>query len=182
MARSQSTTTGGRMFRTTRVISAVGLAAGITAVAATLMAKDGVQVVQVRDDCDPATFNAAIGPGTCVGDGDTLFQDFVADVLAQQSVDKWRFNPDRVSEARDVVAMNRGGETHTFTRVEEFADGSIAPPLENLLGNPAIAPECAAAVPLRPGATQKEPFDPTQSNKFQCCIHPWMRTTIGAKH
>jgi len=170
------------MFRWVQVTAALGIAAAASlGIAATLAADSATQTVQVRDDCDPATFDAAIGPGTCIGDGDTTFQDFVADVRAQQSVDKWRFNPDRIDEPRNVVAVNRGGETHTFTRVAAFANGSIAPPLENLLGNPPIAPECAGAQPLRPGGSQKASFDPGKTTRFQCCIHPWMRTTIAAK-
>ena len=34
------------------------------------------RTVRVRDDCDPASFNAALqDPEACVGDGDTLFQE-----------------------------------------------------------------------------------------------------------
>src|SRR5580765_2733889 len=134
-----------------RMALAVGLAAAISGVAATLTAEQSAQTVQVRDDCDPATFNAdpPVGPGIgviCGGDGDTTFGDFVADVVAQSSVDQWRFNPDQMSNARPIVAHNRGGETHTFTRVAKFADGSIAPPLNDLLGKGPedIAPECIA--------------------------------------
>ena len=49
--------------------------------------------VQVLDDCDPATFNAAIGPGTCVKDGGTTFQEFIAQLLAQDRAPAWRFAP-----------------------------------------------------------------------------------------
>jgi hypothetical protein len=42
---------------------------------------DDVQV-NIKDDCDPATFNAAVGPGTCSGNGKTTFQDFVAQLQA----------------------------------------------------------------------------------------------------
>jgi hypothetical protein len=40
--------------------------------------------------CDPATFNAAIGPGTCVKDGTTTFQEFVGQLLAQGRAAAWR--------------------------------------------------------------------------------------------
>src|SRR5689334_8850130 len=119
---------------TIRITLALGLAVAITAVAGRLTA-DSPEVVQVRDDCDAATFNAAIGDGTCnpAAGGDTTFDEFVADVLAKGSVDKWRFDNDHLSNPKPIVAQNRGGETHTFTRVANFADGSIAPPLNNLL-------------------------------------------------
>jgi len=173
-----------------RMALAVGLAAAISGVAATLTAEQSAQTVQVRDDCDPATFNAdpPVGPGIgviCGGDGDTTFGDFVADVVAQSSVDQWRFKPDEMSNARPIVAHKRGGETHTFTRVAKFADGSIAPPLNDLLGKGPedIAPECIADatgaqntfVPSGGDLTVK---DVKGGDKFQCCIHPWMRTTV----
>jgi len=175
-----------------QVTAALGIAAAASlGIAATLTADENIQVVQVRDDCDAATFNAAIGDGTCnpQAGGDTTFQAFVGDVLAQQSVDEWRFNPDRVSNARPIVAQNRGGETHTFTRVANFAGGSIAPPLNDLLGktDADIAPECITDVTTGGFAT----FVPAGGNikvnnvkggdKFQCCIHPWMRTTVRSR-
>jgi len=41
------------------------------------------------------------------------------------------------------MAVNRGGEEHTFTEVEEFG-GGIVPVLNALSGNPEVAPECLA--------------------------------------
>src|SRR5262249_6597096 len=124
------------MRRAMRITVAVGLAAALTGAAVKLTADQSPQVVQLRDDCDAATFNAAIGDGTCNPNagGDTTFQDFLAEVSAQHSADKWRFNPDRISDPRNIVAQNRGGETHTFTHVANFGDGSIAPPLNAVLG------------------------------------------------
>src|SRR3954453_20245588 len=136
---------------TIRISLALGLAVAMTAVAARLTA-DSPEVVQVRDDCDTITFDAAIGDGTCnpAAGGDTTFQEFVADVLAKGSVDAWRFNNDHISNAKPILAQNRGGETHTFTKVAAFADGSIAPPLNALLGkgDGDIAPECKADAAL----------------------------------
>src|SRR5262245_41025223 len=106
------------MRRAMRISVAVGLAAALTGVAATLTADQSPQVVQIRDDCDPTTFNAfgnANGLGDiCQGDGDTTFDEFIAELQATQIAEKWRFNPDRMSEPRTIVAHNRGGETHTF--------------------------------------------------------------------
>ena len=57
------------------------------------------------------------------------------------------------------VAVNNGGETHTFTEVKAFG-GGIVPLLNVLSGNPVPAPECLALdaedfVP--PGAMYREP-------------------------
>ena len=46
-----------------------------------------------------------------------------------------------VSVGQTLVAINRGGEEHTFTEVEHFG-GGFAPLLDNLSGNPDPAPEC----------------------------------------
>jgi hypothetical protein len=178
------------MIRPMHLISGFLAAMVFAAVAATVTA-DSPTTVQIRDDCDAPTFNAAIGPGTCNPNagGDTIFQAFVADVLAQQSVDPWRFNPDQMSEPRPIVAHNRGGETHTFTRVAEFGDGSIAPPLNNLLGKAPgedVAPECLADATgphetFVPSGGDRRVNDVRGGDKFQCCIHPWMRTTVRSR-
>jgi hypothetical protein len=155
---------------------------------ATVHAGPDVRVVQLRDDCDAATFNAAIGPGTCVGDGDTLFADFLAEFDAQGSVDEWRFNPDNSEADRGVQARNRGGEMHTFTEVAGFGGGFIA----RLNGGAPPASECAVRLPngnLVPAGAALASFvpagetSPTKllakgTHKFQCCIHPWMQSTI----
>ena len=174
------------MFRWMQVTAALGIAAAASlGIAATLTADENVQVVQIRDDCDPATFNAAIGPGTCVGDGDTTFDAFRADVLATGSAEQWRFNPDRISEPRKLVARNRGGETHTFTQVDAFGGGVV--PLLNVLPDTAVvAHECAnretfGASVVPSGMTAPVTIDPTKPLTFQCCIHPWMRTTVSQR-
>jgi hypothetical protein len=37
------------------------------------------------------------------------------------------------------------------------------------------------AVMLRPGATSSEPEDEAGVEKYQCCIHPWMRAEVRVK-
>jgi hypothetical protein len=175
------------------------LGAFAAAYTATVHARD-VRIVQLRDDCDQATFDAAVGPGTCVGDGDTLFADFLAEFDAQGSVDEWRFNPDNSEADSGVQARNRGGETHTFTEVARFGDGFVT--RLNSSSNPEDAlPECAArnaqgkVIPI-PGTPLLVPADAANASavpagklgttmmlkkgthRFQCCIHPWMRSTI----
>jgi hypothetical protein len=52
-----------------------------------------VGTVRLIDDCDPTTFNAALGEGACVGDGDTTFKEFGA-ALAEGGDQHWRNNPE----------------------------------------------------------------------------------------
>lgn len=146
--------------------------------------------VIVRDDCDPTTFNAAVGPGTCVGSGKTTFADFIAELIKHQIAVAWRFNPREfdVPAGKMLMLENRGGETHTFTKVAEFGGGFV-PPLNTLSGNPIPAPECLAPpsptnIFVEAGETDEGPTAGTtvlptgQETKFQCCVHPWMRTKI----
>jgi hypothetical protein len=143
--------------------------------------------VELRDDCDPASFNAAIGPGTCVRQGSTTFAEFNAQLARDKTVEGWRFNPDETSlrVADSLLATNRGGEQHTFTRVAQFG-GSIVPPINAALGNPAPPPECGAALRIASGASTAarvagSPALPVGQNLFQCCIHPWMRTAVTVR-
>src|SRR4051794_8477031 len=107
-------------------------AAAAISYTATVQAGPSIRTVQLRDDCDPATFNAALrdpadpdAPDPCVGDGDTTFPDFLDEVFADGNAEKWRFNPDKTEADRGVTPQNRGGETHTFTPVKKFGGGFV---------------------------------------------------------
>ena len=173
------------MSRLIRITTGCLVAVAFSALAVTLTADGGTRTVQIRDDCDPATFNAdpPVGPGLgviCGGDGDTTFGDFIAELQATQSAEKWRFNPTTTDDTL-LVARNRGGETHTFTPVAKFG-GGVVPGLNALSGNPDVAPECAngakfGASIVPPGVTSKT-IAAKPGDHFQCCIHPWMRLTV----
>ena len=171
-----------------KTLSYVCAAAALTTMA--VAAKD-VRNISIRDDCDQATFDDAIGPGTCIGDGGTTFAEFLA--ALPDGDEHWRFNNDRTETDGAVNSTNRGGETHSFTEVKNFGGGFIG-----LLNNPDedLAPECATVDPdagLIPGPgfnpqTIVPPgkSSPTQTlsrgtHKFQCCIHPWMRSVVTRK-
>jgi plastocyanin len=78
--------------------------------------------------------------------------------------------------------VNTGGETHTYTEVDEFG-GGVVPMLNQLSGNTTVAPECSNAAEfdsstVRSGQTVEHTFDARGTEKYQCCIHPWMRQTV----
>ena len=136
-------------------------------------------MVNMHDACDPDTFNAVIGPGTCVRNGGVTFDLFVAQLTAHQSVGAWHFAPGvaNASVGETFLASNTGGEVHTFTEVAQFG-GGIVPFLNQLAGTPNVAPECKALEPddfVAPGTTYQEAVNHSGTLKFQCCIHPWMR-------
>jgi plastocyanin len=93
----------------------------------------------------------------------------------------WRNDPGYlvVEAGERLRVLNGGGRGHTFTPVVDYGGGFV-PPLSFGLTQ---APECAAiaADPTKvvaPGSrvlvTDLAPGD----HKFQCCIHPWMRTLV----
>jgi hypothetical protein len=181
-------------------ISCAVMAVGVTS---SVYADDGGGArIRIRDDCNPKTFNAVLGAGTCVGDGDTTFQAFLGEFLATGDVDRWRFDPSSVSVPRGgrLEVENEGGETHTFTKVAAFGGGFVpllntrpngAPPLQTVpeCGTP-TAPNLSAALAAEDSSA---PFPnevhltggssklPVGTNLFQCCIHPWMHAVVTVR-
>jgi plastocyanin len=139
--------------------------------------------VALADQCDAATFNAALGAGTCNTNGSTTFAQFNSELNAQHSVAAWRFEPTALTAnlGQTIVVTNTGGEVHTFTEVEDYG-GGIVPSLNTASNNPTEAPECAALTQedfIQAGATTTEgPETSVGTEKYQCCIHPWMRATV----
>ena len=142
-------------------------------------AMTGRQIV-ILDQCDPSSFNEAIGPGTCVDrNGGITFGRLIELLTENQTAPSWRFSPDVIHVPRDVSlpVRNLGGEDHTFTQVAEFGGGFI-PLLNDLTGNPIPAPECLdfATIEFIPaGGHAMQDFHAGADAKFMCCIHPWMR-------
>lgn len=139
-------------------------------------------VVTMSDSCDPETFDAALGAGTCTRSGGVRFDVFLDLLGKHHSIGGWHFAPGEVTMqvGQDLVATNHGGETHTFTEVEEFG-GGIVPILNQLTGMTEVAPECKALAGkdfLRPGASSSEKEEDAGVEKYQCCIHPWMRAEV----
>ncbi|MGH7604317.1 MAG: cupredoxin domain-containing protein [Gemmatimonadaceae bacterium] len=139
--------------------------------------------VSVQDECDPATFNAALGAGSCSRQGNVSFASFNNELQATQKVATWQFVPTALTihVGQSIAAMNNGGEMHSFTEVAQFG-GGIVPSLNQASGNSTETPECAAlpAVDLiAAGQTFVTDAATTVGTKnYQCCIHPWMRATV----
>jgi len=159
-------------------------------------------VIRMQGPCEPTSFNAAVGAGTCIGNGEITFSHFIAELTSAKKVGAWLFDPTVGNVAPGTVLSleNRAGEVHTFTKVKQFGGGFIAP-LNALSGNPVPAPECATLAmgnlipkPESPSNIFVEPesteVGPTAGSailpsgtttKFQCCIHPWMRMEVTTK-
>jgi len=148
------------------------------------------QVVAL-DECDPATFNAALGPDFCrnvtIGAFTTL-SDLFANAAAGTPDPGWNFEPDaiKVKEGTILSVVDQGGEPHTFTEVAKFGGGFIPglnPPGENTV------PECSggfsnfavAKTRILQGSEVKVANLSKGTHRFQCCIHPWMRVQVEVK-
>lgn len=170
----------------TMVLAVVG-ALALLSLTAGAGAVQGDKKIRMYDDCEPTTFNAVLGDGACIGNGHTTFDEFIAELAATQDAHAWKNQPSamRVNVGRSTLIENLGGEVHTFTPVANFGGGFIAD-LNGISGNPVPAPEClnfASIVFIPAGGTEEGPTAgssdlPVGSHKFQCCIHPWMRTVI----
>ena len=176
----------GRRFAASLVVAvALALSLALPALASE------TRVLEMRDDCDPASFNAVLGAGACVGSGTTTFNEFIAELQTDKVASDWIFDPNAVTlQFGDSLAIkNTGGETHTFTKVTSFG-GGLVPILNQLSGN--LVP----AVPA-PGVNVFTTFVPAGgsttvsssaggllspgTNLFECFIHPWMRAVVTVK-
>jgi plastocyanin len=147
------------------------------------------QVVAL-DECDPTTFNAALGPDFCKNIAlgyQTKLSDLLQEAASGTPDKKWDFEPDTVHihEGTILSVIDQGGEPHTFTEVHNFGGGFIA----GLNGGEAPVPECAAGFSsvavARTRILQGSQIEVTGLKKgehhFQCCIHPWMHVTVDVK-
>ncbi|MGH7579665.1 MAG: hypothetical protein ACREM9_05795, partial [Gemmatimonadales bacterium] len=129
--------------------------------------------VLMMDACEPESFNTAVGPGTCTREGGVTFGNFLTLLGRHQKVGAWVFAPStlNVRVGQELLAVNRGGEVHTFTQVEEFGGGFI-PDLNVLSGTPVPAPECLSLAPgdfVPPGGTFTEAAEAEGTELYQCC-------------
>jgi plastocyanin len=152
--------------------------------------------IAMVDNCDPTTFNAAVGPGTCAATPhklDTTFAEFIGLLFSPLATNvighpAWNFAPGYISiKAGQIVRVtNAGGEDHTFTEVTAFGGGFV--PLLNGVGGPAgtvplVEAEGCIASPgiIAPGNTVPIAGLSPGVHKFQCCIHPWMRAVVDVE-
>lgn len=171
--------------RSRSLLSSISLATILVlAFTSTALGAPRQRMVIIRDNCDGPTFNAAIGPGTCVRNGGMTFEAFFAR-LDNGGAASWRFSPRwaSVKAGGTVLAVNRGGETHSFTEVAAFGGGCV-PPINAAMGLTPVA-ECddpaSGATFIPAGGTLRTGALSAGTHRFQCLIHPWQRSTITAR-
>jgi hypothetical protein len=151
----------------------------------------GVVQVVALDECDPTTFNGALGPDFCKNvtlGAFTTISDLFAGAAAGTPDPGWDFEPDsaNIKDGTILSVVDQGGEPHTFTEVAKFGGGFIEP--LNAPGEETV-PECAGGFKniavARTRILQGSQLQITNLKKgdhyFQCCIHPWMRFKVTVK-
>jgi plastocyanin len=137
--------------------------------------------VFVMDRCEPESFDAAVEPGTCIRNGGVTFDKFARRLNPQDGGhNAWRFGPPHfgLRSGQTITATNTGGETHTFTEVAAFGTGFVdffnaALPPGTPPAQPVGAPNFMAA-----RATLELDALPPGTHRYECLIHPWMRTVV----
>ena len=180
------------------MLSAIAvLTIGAIALPANADAKNGghVRKVRMQDRCDPDSFNAAIGPGTCAPHNGELvtFQEFLDQLNPVDfGHDKWNMHPDEIDlKTGDSLSVSvRGGEFHTFTEVQAFGAGCV-PQLNGPLGltGPPSADCATNLAPVPAGGTGSAPGLPPVvvsglspgTHMFMCLIHPWMQAVVNVR-
>src|ERR1700736_5491545 len=93
-----------------------------------------VAQVVALDECDPVTFNAALGPDFCknvalaaLGYATTLSELF-AEAGNGTPDPGWDFEPDtvKIKEGTILTVVDQGGDQNTFTRQHKFGGGLVA--------------------------------------------------------
>jgi plastocyanin len=182
-------------------LAKVGLLVGCFVIAGTTLAmaqanppqgnSPTLKQIVALDECDPVTFNQALGPDFCknvaLGAITTLAQLF-SEAAAGTPDPNWDFEPDRISlkKGTTLSVVDQGGEPHTFTEVAKFGGGFI--PGLNAPGEDTV-PECSGGFSkvavARTRMLQGSQLEITGLSKgehhFQCCIHPWMRVNVEVK-
>ncbi len=170
----------------TRFVLLAGFLTFVGATSAYAQQTPPAQVVAL-DECDPATFNAVLGPAFChnvtLGAFTTL-SDLFAKAAAGTPDPNWDFEPDTVNikKGTPIIVVDQGGEPHTFTEVARFGGGFI-PPLNS---GQDVVPECSngfsniavARTRILQGSQLQVTGLAKGEHYFQCCIHPWMRVKV----
>jgi len=151
--------------------------------------RDG-EKVRMEDQCDPS--DPAWGPtGGCLNPEGTVTEaefrvfsfmttgsPFVSSVIGHPA---WRNNPGFVvlPLGESLKVTNDGGRGHTFTEVPDFGGGRV-PPLN--AGLTQLTQCAAASAPvIGPGGRVNISGLSEGLHKFQCCLHPWMRTVVSVE-
>ena len=135
--------------------------------------------ISLRDQCGGDSWTPF---GGCLIDGPVERPTWLARVLATGAHPLWAISPvaTSVETGATLEVVNLGGRPHSFTRVANFGGGILS--LLNTRDDTRIpAPECLEEFSVVPpaGGSSTHTFTGLGEQHYQCCFHPWMRTTVN---
>jgi hypothetical protein len=145
------------------------------------------RVLELRDNCDPVTWGAEF-PGLCAVKPDGIpgtvtLAKFRADLAKGGSGAWWIRQRDITLDKGDTIAATDvGGIIHSFTEVAQFGKGCVADwnvAVRETVDNCDFGKFVTTLVPS--GTTSAAQTLSTGVHKFQCLIHPWMRTVVTVR-
>src|SRR3954465_4799285 len=86
-----------RMHRTVSNTLILVLAAGVLVACSDSTSPKANATLAIQDECDPASFNAALGAGTCTRQGIVTFSQFNTELNSTHRVAAWQFVPTNLS-------------------------------------------------------------------------------------
>jgi plastocyanin len=184
---------GSRLSRRAVTALAMGAAAAASLVLsapAALADQPQVKNMRLLDACDKASWDVEFSNLCTRNAGSVTLERFRADLSKGGSGAWWINNRDETIDAGDTLHVsNEGGIIHSFTEVQEYGQG-IVPEWNTAIKetSPAVT---AAGVPLPddpsvfgtfvPSGTSRDVTPTTGVHKYQCIIHPWMRTVVTVR-
>jgi plastocyanin len=182
---------GSRFSRRAVTALAMGAAAAASLVLsapAALADQPQVKNMRLLDACDKASWDAEFKDLCTTNAGSVTLAKFRADLAKGGSGAWWINNRDETIDAGDALHVsNEGGIVHTFTEVQSYGQGVVdewnqAVPNEgpaiNIAGRPVGFGDFATAVP---SGTSTDVTPAKGVHKYQCIIHPWMRTVVTVR-
>jgi plastocyanin len=170
-------------------VGVLAASAAVIQVGGNDVGSEGHGMVVLRDDCDPTDPAWTPTGGCTLPEGGVSQAEFGAQRLSPLAPSvighlAWWFDPNylKLRAGKNIQVRNEGGRVHTFTRVASFGGGRVPPLNASQPGVPPLtpAPECLApdVVDLPGGARDVVEGLAPGDHRFQCCIHPWMRTLV----
>jgi hypothetical protein len=143
------------------------------------------RVVELRDNCEPTSWNAEFGPGFCAkADGTVTVAKFRAALKDGGSGAWWiRQREITLDKGDTIAATNVGGIIHTYTEVAQFGKGCIPEwntAVKETVDNCNGFRDFGATL-VFPGGTSTPQTLSVGVHKFQCLVHPWMREVVTVR-
>jgi plastocyanin len=173
---------------TALALGAAAAASLVLAAPAASAADPQAKTMRLLDQCDKPSWDVEF-PGLCTTSaGSVTLTRFRADLAKGGNGNWWINNRNETINVGDSLHLvNEGGIVHTFTEVKSYGQGVVEewnqavpnePAAVNIAGNPVGFADFASAVP--PGTTND--VAPAKGvHKYQCIIHPWMRTVVTVR-